>query len=376
SGYRQIYLYSNDGKEAQQLTRGEWEVAGIAAVDEAARRVFYTSSEPSHLERQLYVIGFDGQDKHRMTEEAGWHEISMGPGGAYYLDTYSNLTTAPRTVLHEGGGKALGAYHERDQPENEEYDLLPTEIVKFQGADGTLLYGRLIRPAKFRQGEKYPVIVDVYGGPDVALPVRDAWPGVNMDQVLAQRGYVVWQAENRGGAGRGHAFETAIYHKLGVNELADQVAGVKHLISLGFVDPARVGIRGASYGGFMTVNALLHAPETFRAGFAGAPVTSWLNYDSIYTERYMGLPKEDPDGYRDTALPQHARNLRGRLMLVHNLEDDNVLFQNTEQLTSALQTEGKQFEMMVYPQKTHGITGANLWHENQLMLEFFNRALR
>jgi dipeptidyl-peptidase 4 len=219
-------------------------------------------------------------------------------------------------------------------------------------------------------------VVNVYGGPDVPLPVRDSWPGINMDQVLAHRGYVVWQAENRGGSGRGHAFETSIYHKLGINELADQVAGVRYLISLGFVDPERIGIRGASYGGFMTVNALLNASDVFHAGFAGAPVTSWINYDSIYTERYMGLPKEDADGYRETALPQHSANLKGKLMLVHNFEDDNVLFQNTLQLTAALEAAGKQFEMMLYPQKTHGITGANVGHENQLMLDFFDRALK
>jgi dipeptidyl-peptidase 4 len=266
-------------------------------------------------------------------------------------------------------------YRETDRRETE-YEVLPAEIVTFPGADGTMLYGRIIRPAGFDAGRKYPVVVNVYGGPDVDLPVRNAWPGINLDQVLAHHGYVVWQAENRGGSGRGHAFETSIYHKLGVNELADQVAGVRYLISLGFVDPARIGIRGASYGGFMTVNALLNAPDVFRAGFAGAPVTNWMNYDSIYTERYMGLPKENLAWYRETALPHHAANLRGKLMLVHNFEDDNVLFQNTLQLTEALEAAGKQFEMMLYPQKTHGITGTNALHENRLMLDFFDRWLR
>lgn len=375
-GYSHLYLYSSDGKEVRQITRGDWEVASIAAVDEAGRRIFYTSNEPSPLERHLYVIGFDGQNKRRLTSEAGTHQISMGPGGGFYLDTFSNLNSAPRTVLHAGDGMALGVYREADRRETEEYTVLPAEIVQFHGPDGTLLYGRLIRPAGYQPGKRYPVVVNVYGGPDVALPVRNAWPGIDVDQVLAQRGYAVWQAENRGGAGRGHKFETVIYHNLGVNELADQVAGVRHLISMGIADPERIGIRGHSYGGFMTVNALLNAPDVFRAGFAGAPVTSWLNYDTIYTERYMGLPLDDEAGYHDTALPQHAANLKGKLMLVHNFEDDNVLFQNTLQLTAALEAAGKQFEMMLYSQKTHGITGASLRHENQLMLEFFDRALR
>jgi dipeptidyl-peptidase-4 len=374
-GYRHLYLYSNDGNDVKQLTRGNWEVAGIAGVDEAAGRVFYVSNEPGPLESHLYVAGLDGQNKRRLTDEPGTHGISMGPGGAYYLDTYSSLSAPPRTMLRAGDGQALMMYRGPD-PRQTEYDVLPTEIVPFHGPDGTMLYGRLIKPAGFQPGRKYPVVVNVYGGPNVNPTVRDAWQGITIDQVLAHKGYVIWQADNRGGPGRGHAFETAIYHKLGVNELADQVAGVQHLISLGFVDAQRIGIRGWSYGGFMTVNALLNAPGVFRAGFAGAPVTSWLNYDTIYTERYMGLPKDDPEGYRETALPQHAANLKGKLMLVHDFEDDNVLFQNTLQLTKALQYEGKQFEMMLYPQKTHGVTGAPLRQMNEMMIEFFDRSLR
>jgi dipeptidyl-peptidase-4 len=220
------------------------------------------------------------------------------------------------------------------------------------------------------------MIVSVYGGPGVGLPIPNSWAGIGIDQVLAHKGYVVWQCENRGGTGRGHGFETAIYHKLGVNELADQVAGVQHVVSLGFVDPARVGIHGWSYGGFMTANALLNAPEVFRAGFAGAPVTSWLNYDTIYTERYMGLPAENAEGYRDTALPPKAANLKNRLMLVHNFEDDNVLFQNTLQLSNALQLAGKQFDFMLYPGKSHGVTGPASRQLDQMMVEFFDRYLK
>lgn len=374
-GYRHIYLYANDGKEVKQLTRGNWEVTAVEGVDEERGRVFYTSSEPTHLERQLYSIDFGGTNKRRLSQEAGMHTISMGPGGAYYLDTVSSLLAPPITKLHSGDGKELAVYREADR-RLDEYELLRPEIVKFNATDGTPLYGRLIKPAGYQSGKKYPVVVMVYGGPDAALPVRNAWLGPGLEQVLAHRGYVVWQAENRGGAGRGHVFETPIYHKLGVNELADQVAGVKYLESLGFADPQRIGITGWSYGGFMTANALLNAAEVFHAGFAGAPVTNWLNYDTIYTERYMGLPNENPDGYAATALMPHAANLQGKLLLVHNLEDDNVLFQNTLQLANALQLAGKQFEMMVYPQKTHAVTGAVSNQMNELMLEFFDRNLK
>ena len=374
-GHRHLYLYSNDGKEVKQLTRGSWEVNAIEAVDESSGRVFYTSSEPTHLERHLYSVGLDGGNAHRITKETGMHTISMGTGG-YYLDTFSNLTTAPITMLRSGDGRDVAVYRERDQKLTSEYTFLQPEIVQFPSADGTMLYGRLLKPAGFEDGKKYPVVVMVYGGPDVALPVRNAWLGVSLEQVLAQRGYVVWQAENRGGAGRGHAFETAIYHHLGVTELADQVAGVKYLLSLGFADPARVGIRGWSYGGFMTINALLNAPAVFHAGFAGAPVTSWMNYDTIYTERYMGLPSENADGYAATALPRHAANLQGKLLIAHNFEDDNVLFQNTLQMITALQNANKQFEMMLYPQKTHDVRGAAAGQLNELTVEFFDRALK
>ncbi|HEY1219243.1 MAG: S9 family peptidase [Bryobacteraceae bacterium] len=374
-GYRHLFLYSNDGKQVQQLTSGAWEVTGLVAVDEAGGRVFYTSDEPGHLEQHLYSIGLDGRNKRRLTREPGSHNVSMGPGGLYYVDAWSSLSEPPRSVLHAGDGSELGVYREPDHAQDE-YDILPAEIEPFTTPDGVTLYGRLIKPAGYVQGKRYPVIVSVYGGPGVGMPVHNAWQGINLDQVLAHKGYAIWQCENRGGEGRGHDFETAIYHKLGVTELADQVAGVQHLIAAGLADPERIGIHGWSYGGFMTVNALLNAPEVFEAGFAGAPVTSWMNYDSIYTERYMGLPKDNPDGYRDTALPPKAKNLKGKLMLVHNFEDDNVLFQNSIQLASALELAGRQFEYMLYPQKSHGVSGLAAQHLNQLLVDFFERSLR
>ena len=375
-GFRHIYLYSADGKTVRQLTRGAWEVTAINGVDEKAGRVFYASSEASHMESNLYSVGLDGGDERRLTSEAGTHSISMGPTGAYYLDTYSNPQSPSRVVLHAGSGAELAVYREADGTQANEYDILPAEVVSFKAADGTALNGRILRPAGFQAGKKYPMVVTVYGGPGVALPIRNAWTGADIDQVYAHHGYVVWQAENRGGMGRGHAFETAIYHNLGATELADQVAGVKYAISLGFVDPKRVGIHGWSYGGFMTVNALLNAPDVFACGAAGAPVTNWLNYDTIYTERYMGLPADDADGYKNTALPAKAANLKGRMMLMHNYEDDNVLFQNSLQLIAALEGAGKTFDLALYPQKSHGVSGALARQMNETMLEFFDRWLK
>ena len=377
-GFRHIFLYSNDGKTVKQLTKGSWEVTAIDAVDEAETggRLYYTSDAPTPTERHLYTIKLDGSGKRQLTAAGYTHSVSVSPTGAFYLDTHTNLSTPARTTLHSGDGRELGVYRESDRTQAEEYDIRPTEIVTFKGPGGFDFYARLIKPAGFVPGRKYPVIVNVYGGPGVGSPVRNAWSGIGMDQVYAHKGYVVWQCENRGISGRGHNFETAIYRRLGVSELADQVAGVQYLISLGFADPARIGITGTSYGGFMTINAMLNAPGVFHAGAAGAPVTSWINYDSIYTERYMGLPKDNPDGYRDTALPPKAANLKGKLLIFHNFEDDNVLFQNTLQMTNALQLAGKLFEFMLYPQKTHGVTGTASRQLQRMTLDFFDRALQ
>ena len=375
-GFRHVYLYSINSRKGRQLTSGSWEVTGINGVDEAAGRVYYTSSETSPLERQFYSIGMmAGERKQRLSSGAGTHSIAMGPGARFYLDTFSSVSSSPRTTLHSGDGRELGVYRDQNQRVTQEYEILPTELVRFQSPDKAQLDARLIRPAGFEPSRKYPAVVLVYGGPE-SQGVRNAWTGADLDQVLAHQGFVVWQVDNRGSSGRGHAFETPVFHKLGSIELADQVAGVEYLVSLGFVDRARIGIRGWSYGGFMTLNALLNAPDVFRAGIAGAPVTDWHHYDTIYTERYMGLPQDNPDGYNNTALPQLAKNLKGKLLIVHNLEDDNVLFQNTAQMVDALERAGRPFEMQVFTQKTHGVTGAEARQLNAAMVDFFERTLR
>jgi dipeptidyl-peptidase-4 len=206
--------------------------------------------------------------------------------------------------------------------------------------------------------------------------VTNHWYGaLTLEQVLAQRGFAVWALDGRGSAGRGHKWETAVFRNLGVKELEDQKEGVLSLLSLGFVNSKRIGIEGWSYGGFMTLYAMLHAPEVFACGLAGAPVANWRNYDTIYTERYMGLPAENAEAYQRASPVNAAANLRGRLLIVHDLEDDNVLFQNTVQMVAALERAGKPFELMVYPEKTHGVTQfkEDLY---RLRVEFWERSLK
>jgi dipeptidyl-peptidase-4 len=375
--YRHLFLQSADGKNASPVTSGDWEVTQLACVDEAHKRVWYESSEPSPLERHLYSVGFDGHDKRPLTPEPGWHSVSMSPACDLFIDTWSNLDHPPSTALYDGDGKQLRVLKPANRGVLDKYEILKTEIHTFQGPGGLTFYGRLIKPVHFDAAKKYPVIVQVYGGPGVGMSVGNRWPGgVSLDQVFAHRGYIVWQMDNRGVAGRGHEFETPVLHHLGQVEVEDQVAGVKYLLSLGFADPRRIGVMGWSYGGYMTLQCLLHAPEIFRAGAAGAPVTNWLNYDTIYTERYMGLPADNPGGYHDSSPVNFAANLKGRLLLIHNIEDDNVLFANSLQMLNALQMAGQDYEFLLYPQKSHGLGGKARQHLNAQYVRFFDDALK
>ena len=374
-GYRHVYLYSLEGKMLKRITEGDWEVTSIAGVDEASKTVYYESTEASPLERQIYSIDFNGKNRKQITKSDGTHTISMSPTTAYYLDAFSNLTSPSRRTLHTRDGAEVAVYREADRRVIDEYELLPTEIVKFKTSDGTLLYARLIKPANFQPGKKYPAIVMVYGGPGVQS-LHNSWAGATWDQALAQRGFVIWQVDNRGSSGRGHAFESPLYRRLGKQELADQLEGVRYLTGQGFVDPARIGIYGWSYGGDMTLYSLLNAPDTFRAGIAGAPVTNWHNYDTIYTERYLGLPSENEEAYKVSSAAQYAANLKAKLLIVHNIEDDNVLFQNTLQMSAALERNGKLFDMVIFPQKTHGVGGPLRKDLLEKTTDFFEKNLK
>jgi len=375
-GFHHLYLYSTGGKLLQQLTSGEWVVDTVAGLDEAKGEVYFTSTEQSPLERQLYGVGLDGAGRRRLSTEPGTHVISMSPDCGLYLDTASNLASPPRRTIHRYDGAETAVFRDADRTLSSEFQILPTEIHKVKTPDGALLYARLIKPSGFTPGKKYPVIVFIYGGPRVGQSVLDTWPETHWDQVLAHRGFVVWQLDNRGTWGRGHVFESVIFHNLGAHELEDQKEGIRYLQSLGFADTSRMGIYGWSYGGYMTLYAITHAPGLFRAGIAGAPVTHWRNYDTIYTERYMALPEHNASGYESASALTHAADLRDKLLIIHNLEDDNVHFQNTVQFVDALERAGRPFQLMLYPQKEHGVSGALRKHLYETMLEFFEKNVK
>ena len=373
-GFLHLYLCTLDGK-TRQITRGAWQVDEVAGVDENRREVFFVSTEQSPLERHLYRVGLEGGRRTRLTAEAGTHAVAMSPDCDYYLDTYSSLKCPPRRSVHSRDGSERSILQEADRKVLEEYEILPTEIVTVKAADGTLLYARMIRPAGFTSGRKYPVVVMVYGGPH-AQSVRDMWSGLSWDQALAHRGFLIWQLDNRGSAGRGHGFESPVFRNLGARELEDQREGIRRLASLGFADTSRMAIYGWSYGGFMTLYSLANAPDLFRAGIAGAPVADWRNYDSIYTERYMGLPRENEAGYRRSSPLSKAAGVQAPVMLVHNIEDDNVHFQNSIQMADALAQAGKQYQMLVYPQKAHGVTGPARGQMLEALTRFLEASLK
>ncbi len=374
-GFRHIYRYSSKGERLKQLTEGEWEVRGISAVDEARQLIYYVSSEVSPLETQLYSVSFDGGTRKRITTEEGSHTIHANPNGTAFVDVFSNLKEPVQALLKNSNGERVKTLAAPDKSPEDEYTLLPSEILQIKSDDGVMLYGRLIKPAHYQPGNKYPLIVEVYGGPGVQL-IRNQWYGVAWDQVMAQKGYLIFSLDNRGSSGRGHAFEAPIFHELGTKEVADQKTGVEYLIKQGMVDPARVGVTGWSYGGYMTIHSLLLASDVFKVGVAGAPVTDWHNYDTIYTERYMGIPEQNTAHYDAASNVKNAERLQGKLLIVHNIEDDNVLFQNTMQMADALEQANKPFYMQIYPQKTHGVSGTLRRPLDEAMTRFMDDHLQ
>jgi dipeptidyl-peptidase-4 len=314
-------------------------------------------------------VSLSGGEPVELTHEHGTHGVSMAPDGKHFLDTYSTAMTPPQQRLYNSDGSLVGTIEENRVTELESYHLQPEEFFTVPGADGTPLEAAMIKPAGFDASQRYPVIVYLYGGPH-GQEVRDAWRGSTFlwNELMAQKGFVIFTVDNRGMAGRGHNFETPIYHHFGSVELADQLAGVKWLSRQPYVDSTRVGIWGWSFGGYMTCMAMLRGGEVFKAGFAGAPVTDWRRYDTIYTERYMGTPQENPEGYRDSSPVNFAAGLKGKLLIAHATGDDNVHFSNSLALEEKFVTAQKYAEFLVYADRGHGIG------DSAARIHVFNRA--
>ncbi len=357
SGYRQLYLYDLDGKQLAQVTKGDWEISALDAVDEATGLVYFTATEKSALERHLYRVALDGSRFSRITKEEGTHAAVLAPNSSAFVDSYSNSATPPRQDLYRADGTRIAAINENKVAELADYHLSPVEFLTVKSRDGVLLNASIIKPPDFKPQQKYPVLVDVYGGPGVQI-IRSAWGGATFlwHELMAQKGYIIFSLDNRGSTGRGHAFETPLHFRLGAQELSDQRDGVQYLKSLPYVDSSRIGIWGWSYGGHMTLHAMFEAGDDFKVGFAGGPVTDWRYYDTIYTERYLGLPQKNEKGYLDSSPVKYAAQLKGKLLIAHGTGDDNVHFANTLSVINDLIEAGKYVEVLAFPGRGHGVS--------------------
>ncbi|HXN51202.1 MAG TPA: DPP IV N-terminal domain-containing protein [Candidatus Acidoferrum sp.] len=356
SGYRHLYLYDLEGKQRAQITKGEWEVSAVVAVDEGKGLVYFTGTAKSPLERHLYRVSLDGSAISRITIHNGTHGVNMAPDASAFVDTYSDVLTPPRQDIARADGSLLRVINENKVSELAEYHLSAPQFLSVKARDGMPLNAVMIKPPDFDASKKYPVLIFTYGGPHAQV-VLNAWGGNTAlwHQSMAQKGYIIFSLDNRGSAGRGHVFEEPIHYSLGAQELLDQRDGVAYLKSLPYVDAERIGIWGWSYGGHMTLHAMFEAGGEFKAGFAGGPVTDWHFYDSIYTERYLGLLPQNEQSYRASSPIDRAEGLKGKLLIAHGTGDDNVHFANTLSLINKLIDLGKYVEVMPFPGRGHGV---------------------
>ncbi len=382
-GHTHLYLYGFDkqnpiaaeAKQERQLTQGDFEVLGVEAVDEATGTVFFSANRNDPRQRHIFLVKLDGSGLQQLTHEEGMHFGNFAEDGKRYLETFSSTLTPPRLTMCAVGGPCSAVWEAHSVAD---YGLAPERFLEFKAEDGTTLYGRLLLPPNVPNDGKIPLIVNVYGGPAAQLVLK-GWGGSSalFDQILARKGFAIFAVDNRGTPGRDRKFQAAIRHEFGAVELRDQLTALDQLLEqYPQLDKDRLAIWGWSNGGSMTLYAMTHS-DRFRAGICVAPVSNQLNYDTIYTERYMGLLKEDPKGYAESDVTKSVDKLHGALMLAHGTSDDNVHFQNSIQMIDALIKAGKQFRLMIYPNKTHSIAGkearVHLFH---MIEDHFERELK
>jgi len=386
SGFAHLYDCDLVGS-CRPLTRGPWIVdARVSfsslgrgqpfALDDRSGFVYFTATEKDPRERQLYRVRLDGTGLARVTRENGTHAALVSPDGRYYADTWSDADSPPSVWVSSRDGSKRSVIHDGSTAPILGFERGTLEWVELMAEDGATLYASLLKPDDFDPSRRYPVVASVYGGPH-AQQVTRSWSHVSsLERLLVSHGFLVWQLDNRGSAARGTAFEASVFRGLGTVELRDQLLGIEHLRGLPFVDPERIGITGWSYGGFMTLYALTRAPGVFRSGVAGAPVTDWAFYDTIYTERYMGTPESNPDGYAASAPLTRAADLEAELLLIHGSSDDNVHLANTMAFVAELIQADRPHRLIVHPGQKHGFRPReDRIARDRATLAFFERTL-
>jgi dipeptidyl-peptidase-4 len=385
SGFQHLYLFDLEGRLIRPLTAGQWQVDALKGVNETAGEIYFTATEASVLESQLYRQSLTAETPEkvtRVTRRAGMHGINMNPNGQVYLDRFSSPDQPPQVSLHGADGTRLTWLIENaldaDHPYHPYLDAhRPTEFGTLEAEDGQLLHYRIIKPLGFQAGRQYPVFMYLYAGPTGQTVTRSWGRRLLIEQYMAQHGYVVFSIDNRGTPRRGVAFQEPAFKRLGQVELIDQVAGLNFIKSRDFVDPERVGLFGWSYGGYATLMGLMQFPDQWAMGVSVAPVTDWALYDTHYTERYMSTPQENPEGYQAGNVLTYAGRLQQPLMVIHGMADDNVLFSNSTKLFKKLQDENILFDVMTYPGGKHGISGqAAQTHVYRTITGYFDRHLK
>jgi dipeptidyl-peptidase 4 len=376
SGWEHIYHYNAEGKLLRQITDGKWEVTSIEGVDEDNGFIYFSATEHSHTAPHGYRVKLDGSGLSRLTTTEGSHRIDLSPANNYFIDVWSDLNTPAQVRLYDAGGKPVRVVSENKVDALKQYKLGTPELLQVKTRDGFVMEALMIKPPDFDANKKYPVMSFTYSGPH-APQVRNSWGATTYmwHQMLAQKGYVIWVCDNRTGSGKGLESTWPVYKNFGELELRDLEDGLAWLKGQSYIDGSRIGIWGWSYGGFMTSYALTHS-QTFKMGIAGGTVADWRDYDSIYTERYMQTPQNNPEGYKKSSPVTSAKNLHGKLLLIHGAIDDNVHMQNTMQFVYELQKAGKQFELMLYPKSRHAVTDPLLLkHMRQMMTDFIIKNL-
>jgi dipeptidyl-peptidase 4 len=361
TGYRHLSLYSLDGTLATALTHGNWEVTSLQAVDETSGTIFYTGTQNSPLERQLYSTDLHGGNPRQLTAKKGDHEVRFADDSQTFVDTYSTVNTPPEHSIYKSDGTFLHSLWSSAKAQEWASNLSRVEFLTMKTHDGTELNGMLIKPPAFHSESKYPVIVYVNGGPGTQV-VRDAWVGDRAflwNRLLAQNGFVIFAVDNRGSAGRGHVFEEYIHLRFGGQEMSDQLDGLTFLRSLSYIDSARIGLWGRGFGGALTVQGFLNPPLQYKAGFALAPIVDWTMFNSAFVERYLGNPVSNQDGYSSSSPLDNAKRFKGPLLIAHGTSDEEVHPDQSMELQHELLEVGKSTEIMLLPGQDHNIADPN-----------------
>jgi len=372
-GYNHIYLYNTSGELIKQLTKGDFDVTNVNGFDPKEKELYFISTEESPLERHIYKLNMKTGKMVKLSTDPGTHTVLLSDDGQLFIDSYSNITE-PRIInIAKTNGKKVKEILHAENP-YKSYALGDIEVSSISATeDHPELYYRLIKPMDFDPAKKYPVIVYVYGGPHSQL-VKNSWLGGSRmwQHYMAQKGYIAFTLDNRGTSGRGFDFENSIHRQLGTLELVDQMAGISYLKSLPYVDESRIGVHGWSYGGFMTLNLKLKYPGIIKVGVAGGPVTDWKYYEAMYGERYMDMPEENPEGYKDAEMKNYVSNLKGDLLIIHGAMDSTVVWQHSLTFIRECVKQNKQVDYFVYPTHPHNVRGRERIHLMNKISRYFD----